>query len=165
MLDAARGENPNHVPSIGWFRTRKGRGYLKYDNKSHGSPHAMNSELFWELRKAFMAKYGMEYAGVDEPAPGDPAGVLEQAAENLRRAAGVLANHTASRRRDFRSSRRAGGARSPTRSPGSPFAAVAADVFSDPRLTDFRSYPGGDLSQARENGRRTAPRSAPGARG
>ena len=67
VLDAARGENPDQVPSVGWFRTRKGRGYLKYDNKSHGSPHAMNSELFWELRKAFMAKYGMEYAGVDEP--------------------------------------------------------------------------------------------------
>ncbi|MFW5690067.1 MAG: 1-deoxy-D-xylulose-5-phosphate synthase N-terminal domain-containing protein, partial [Spirochaetota bacterium] len=41
--------NPDRVPSAAWFRTRKGRDYLKYDNASHGSPHAMNSELFWQL--------------------------------------------------------------------------------------------------------------------
>ncbi len=63
VLEAARGENPDRVPSVAWFRTRKGRGYGKYDSKSHGSPHAMNSEPFWELRHAFMAKYGMSYAG------------------------------------------------------------------------------------------------------
>ena len=34
VLEAARGENPNRVPSMAWFRTRKGRGYLKYDYKS-----------------------------------------------------------------------------------------------------------------------------------
>ena len=93
VLEAACGENPDRVPSVAWFRTRKGRGYGKYDNKSHGSPHAMNSAPFWELRQAFMAKYGMTYAGVDEPAPPDPGQLHEQAAENLRRAAGVLANH------------------------------------------------------------------------
>ena len=93
VLEAARGENPDLVPSVAWFRTRKGRGYLKYDNKSHGSPHAMNSELFWELRAAFMAKYGMTYAGVGEAAPADPSAVQEQATENLRRAAEVLARH------------------------------------------------------------------------
>jgi len=92
ILEAACGENPDRVPSVAWFRTRKGRGYGKYDSKSHGSPHAMNSAPFWELRKAFMAKYGMSYSGVDEPAPADPGALHEQAAENLRRAAGVLAD-------------------------------------------------------------------------
>ena len=43
VLEAARGENPDRVPSVAWFKTRKGRGYGKYDNKSHGTPHAMNS--------------------------------------------------------------------------------------------------------------------------
>src|SRR5258706_10495493 len=40
VLDAARGANPERVPTVGWFKTRKGRGYLKYDYTSHGSPHA-----------------------------------------------------------------------------------------------------------------------------
>jgi transketolase len=60
VTDAARGENPAKVPTMGWFKTRKGRGYGKYDYKSHGSPHAMNSEPFWGLRKDFMKKYGVE---------------------------------------------------------------------------------------------------------
>jgi transketolase len=50
VLEAARGDNPQQRPSVAWFRTRKGRGYGKYDNKSHGSPHAMNSEPFWAVR-------------------------------------------------------------------------------------------------------------------
>ena len=33
-----------------------------------------------------------EYVGVDEPAPADSAALAEQAAENLRRAVGVLAD-------------------------------------------------------------------------
>ena len=56
---------------MAWFKTRKGRGYGKYDNKSHGTPHAMNSPEFWTVRKAFMERHGVEYAGVDELAPTD----------------------------------------------------------------------------------------------
>src|SRR5579864_1984491 len=93
VLEAARGANPELRPSVAWVRTRKGRGYGKYDNKSHGSPHPMNSAPFWELRHEFMTKYDMSYAGVDEPAPTDSAALHEQAAENLRRAAAVLADH------------------------------------------------------------------------
>jgi hypothetical protein len=71
VLDAARGENPDKVPSIGWFRTRKGRGYLKYDYASHGTAHTMNHELFWQLRKEFQKKYGVEYEESTGPAPKD----------------------------------------------------------------------------------------------
>ncbi|NIV48157.1 MAG: transketolase, partial [Gammaproteobacteria bacterium] len=46
VLEAACGGNPQGVPSMAWFKTRKGRGYLKYDNKSHGAAHKMNSEPF-----------------------------------------------------------------------------------------------------------------------
>ena len=56
ILEIAYGENPERVPSIAWFKTRKGRGYLKYDNTSHGVPHDMNSELFWETKKPFADK-------------------------------------------------------------------------------------------------------------
>ena len=47
------GDNPNRVPSIAWFKTRKGRGYMKYDNPSHGVPHPMDSELFWQTKRPF----------------------------------------------------------------------------------------------------------------
>jgi transketolase len=140
VLDASCGDNPEGVPSVAWFRTRKGRGYLKYDNKSHGSPHAMNSAPFWELRNAFMAKYGISYVGVNEPAPSDPAALHQQAAENLRRAANVLADHPAVV--DAISDRLlALAGQVPEHIDGLRVAGHGADVFTDPRLTDYRSYP------------------------
>ncbi|HAW10893.1 MAG TPA: transketolase, partial [Chloroflexi bacterium] len=36
VLEAACGDNPEGVPSMAWFRTRKGRGYGKQDAASHG---------------------------------------------------------------------------------------------------------------------------------
>jgi transketolase len=140
VLEAACGENPDRVPSVGWFRTRKGRGYGKYDNKSHGSPHPMNSEPFWKLRKEFMSKYGMNYAGVDEPAPADAAALHTQAAENLRRAAAVLADHPAVV--DAISDRLISlAAAVPDEIDGVTIGGRGAAVFSDPRFTDSRSYP------------------------
>lgn len=52
-------------PSMLWFKTRKGRGYLKYDFASHGSPHKKNSVEYWTLRKEFATKYGAEFVNVD----------------------------------------------------------------------------------------------------
>jgi transketolase len=95
VLEAARGENPDRVPSVAWFKTRKGRGYGKYDNKSHGTPHAMNSPEFWAVRKEFMARHGVEYAGVDEPAPKDAAEQQAQARHTVGVAMGVLLANTA----------------------------------------------------------------------
>jgi transketolase len=90
VLEAARGDNPESVPSVAWFKTRKGRGYGKYDAKSHGSPHPMNSAEFWTVRKAFMEKYGVAYEGVDELAPTDAAGRDAQARANFAVAMDVL---------------------------------------------------------------------------
>lgn len=56
-------------PSMLYFKTRKGRGYGKYDAPSHGSPHAMNSEGFWAVRKRFALTYGAHFINVDGPAP------------------------------------------------------------------------------------------------
>ena len=61
------GPIPTSVPSVAWFKTRKGRGYGKYDAASHGVPWPINSEQFWAVRKQFMARYGVEYEGVDGP--------------------------------------------------------------------------------------------------
>jgi transketolase len=93
VLEAACGENPDHTPTMAWFKTRKGRGYGKYDYKSHGTPWPLNSAEFWALRKEFMERHGVEYVGVDEPAPADPADLKAQEEANLRIAMSVLRQH------------------------------------------------------------------------
>jgi transketolase len=90
VLEAACGANPDHVPTMAWFVTQKGRGYGKVDAASHGTAWPMNAEQFWAVRKGFMSKYGVEYAGVDSPAPAGPEAVAAQAEANLRVAMSVL---------------------------------------------------------------------------
>ena len=46
------------APGMMYFKTRKGRGYGVFDNKSHGSPHKMNSDIFWKTKEEFVRKYG-----------------------------------------------------------------------------------------------------------
>jgi transketolase len=90
VLEAARGANPAAAPSLAWFRTRKGRGYGKFDAASHGTPHKQHSAEFWTVRKEFMARYGVTYEGVDGPAPGDPAALAAEASANFAAALSVL---------------------------------------------------------------------------
>ncbi|MBN1825769.1 MAG: transketolase [Candidatus Eisenbacteria bacterium] len=82
LLEIVHDPDPGGRPGAVWIRTRKGRGYLKYDNKSHGSPHAANSELFWETKREFAEKYGVRFEGFGRPLPSDPEAVREQAAAN-----------------------------------------------------------------------------------
>ncbi len=140
VLESARGADPENVPTVAWFRTRKGRGYLKYDFGSHGSPHAMNSAPFWQLRKDFMARYGVEYAGVDAPAPKDPAELREQARHNLEVAASTLR-------------RRPGTTEAicdrlierwtsvPEEIPSFRLGGTRSEIHADERVTDFERYP------------------------
>jgi transketolase len=93
--DATRGRNgPDgrgpSVPGCLWFKTRKGRGYLKYDNKSHGTPHKFNDELFWKLRAEFGERHGIAFDGAGKDAPVDRKSRTAQTAENLRRVFSVL---------------------------------------------------------------------------
>lgn len=90
LLELAEGENSGKAPSMAWLRTRKGRGYYVYDNKSHGVPHPMNSELFWKLRSEFAEKYGVTFRGQGEPAPKDASALEEQFRANLEVVAEVL---------------------------------------------------------------------------
>ncbi|MBN1155604.1 transketolase [candidate division KSB1 bacterium] len=84
VLDMVYSENAMMQPSIAWFRTKKGREYGIYDNKSHGTPHKpMNSPGFWETKKMFSQKYNIEFEGVDQPAPGTHAECVEQTRKNL----------------------------------------------------------------------------------
>jgi len=140
VLDAARGDNPKRVPTVGWFKTRKGRGYLKYDYASHGNAHPMNSEPFWQLRKEFMAKYGVEYEGVDTPAPKDAAAISAQARRNLSVAASVLRARTDVA--DYLSERLSEVAATvPDSIPTFRLGGKGTGIFADERITDFERYP------------------------
>ncbi|MGH2455837.1 MAG: transketolase [Candidatus Limnocylindria bacterium] len=140
VLDAARGPNPDRVPSMAWFRTRKGRGYGKYDNKSHGTPHPMNAPEFWAVRRGFMERHGVNYAGVDQPAPADPGERDAQARNNFGVAMSVLRRDTALV--DAISDRLVTVAASvPDRVEGFHLGGRGTEIFSDPRFTDVAAYP------------------------
>ena len=53
-------------PKAIWVKTRKGRGYLKYDSSSHGSPHKRNSIEFWNTKKEFAQKYNVDFKYMDQ---------------------------------------------------------------------------------------------------
>ncbi|MHB8332806.1 MAG: transketolase, partial [Candidatus Dormibacteria bacterium] len=140
VLEAAQGPNPEKAPSVAWFKTRKGRGYGKYDAPSHGTPHPLNSPEFWAVRKQFMARYGVSYQGVDEPAPLDPAERAAQARANLEIAVGVLrrdsnlVDHLSERLLEIAGT-------VPDRIETFNLGGKGKGIFEDSRLTDFRSYP------------------------
>ena len=94
VLEASRGDNPGKTPSVAWFKTRKGRGYGKYDAKSHGTPWPVNAPEFWAVRKEFMEKYGVEYQGVDEAVPADAGERDAQARANFATALSRAAHAT-----------------------------------------------------------------------
>ena len=71
ILAMVSSDNPDHAPSVAWFKTKKGRGYLKYDNASHGAPHPLNCETFWETKKPFAEKYGAQFSNYCGEAPRD----------------------------------------------------------------------------------------------
>jgi len=142
VLEAARGDNPDHVPSVAWIRTRKGRGYGKYDNKSHGTPWPMNAPEFWAVRHEFMDRHGVTYAGVDEPAPADAAERGAQARDNLELAISVLRRHTEVV--DAVSDRLVEVADLvPDQLPSFNLGGRGAEIFDDPRFTDVAAYPAG----------------------
>ncbi len=140
VLEVSRRDEPRSGPAAAWFKTRKGRGYGKFDAASHGTPHPLNSPEFWNVRRRFMELYGVTYEGVDEPAPTDPEERAQQAANNLQTAIGVLrrdtelVNYLSDRLLQIASS-------VPDEVEGFNLAAGSAKLFSDKRLTDFHSYP------------------------
>jgi transketolase len=140
VLEAARGDNPDRVPSVAWIRTRKGRGYGKYDNKSHGTPWPMNAPEFWAVRHEFMDRHAVTYAGVDEPAPADADARTAQARHNLELAISVLRRHTEVV--DAVSDRLVEVADLvPDQLPGFNLGGRGAEIFDDPRFTDVTAYP------------------------
>ncbi len=90
LLSMVSETDPQKRPSVAWFKTRKGRGYGKYDFASHGVPHPLNSELFWNTKRPFMEKYGVEFVNFGGPAPSDPAALQAECRANLQVVIDVL---------------------------------------------------------------------------
>jgi len=90
ILTMTMSENPDRCPSVAYFKTRKGRSYLKCDYASHGSPHKMNSPEFWATKSCFVENYGLPFVGMNEAAPQDPAALRAQFEANLRVVVEVL---------------------------------------------------------------------------
>jgi transketolase len=146
VLDASCGPNPAGAPTMAWFKTRKGRGYGKVDAASHGTPHKRHAPEFWAVRKEFMARYGVAYEGVDEPAPADAAALRAQTEANFRTAMSVLGRDAglvawlSDRLLEI-------AATVPTEIPGlrvAPTASAGGRTMSpsrDGRLFDFENYP------------------------
>ncbi len=139
MLDMALGANPEKQPSMMFMHTRKGREYLKYDNKSHGSPHKLNSEPFWETKKPFMEKYGVAFEGFGEPAPSDPKKLAEQARANLKVVADVIRSDDALV--EYVTDRLTEIGDSVPSEIKSFRLDVSKNPTVDPALTDFKNYP------------------------
>jgi transketolase len=149
--EAPGADNPNKVPTAVWFKTRKGRGYLKYDNASHGSPHSQNSEKFWQTKKSFAEKYGVSFANFGGAAPADAQALQQEFRDNLEAVIGVLhqdqilVDYLADRLVElgecvpeeipsFRLGRTAGKGKKDRK-------AITGGPFVDPRLYDPRAYP------------------------
>ncbi|MBW2559189.1 MAG: transketolase, partial [Deltaproteobacteria bacterium] len=95
ILELTMGEREDGVPSAAWFTTRKGRGYLKYDNASHGSPHKMNSELFWKTKEPFAEEYSVEFTNSGSGPPESQEALQDEFEANLRVVIEVLINDQA----------------------------------------------------------------------
>lgn len=127
-----------NVPSAAWFKTRKGRGYLKYDNSSHGAPHKMNADLFWETKKEFQDKYGVIFSGFGQPAPATKEEIFAQFKENLEVVMSVILNDK--ELVDFVSERLVQIAETvPEELPS--FKLSEENPFKDKALYDFKNYP------------------------
>lgn len=140
IFDAVYLKPEDQKPRAAWFRTRKGRGYLKYDNFSHGSPHAMNSEVFWETKKSFVEKYGAEFINYFGSAPQTEEEIAEEFRLNLSAVMDVLkADQDLV---DFLAERLVAiGERVPEKIETFQLGKSDRTPFNDSRLYDYENYP------------------------
>lgn len=74
LLAIVHEEHTHGRPGCVWVKTRKGRGYHRFDYHSHGKAHGRNSELFWKCRQEFAERHGASFAGFgDTTDPGETA--------------------------------------------------------------------------------------------
>ncbi|MCF7944291.1 MAG: transketolase [Spirochaetia bacterium] len=139
FLTMTKNENLKRVPRVAWFTSRKGRGYLKYDNASHGAPHSMNSKIFWETKKNFMKTYGVSFPNYGMPAPETQESLEEEFRSNLKIVADVLAKDEPLI--DYLADRLVELGNSVPNEISTCTISGETSPFNDDRLYDFRNYP------------------------
>ena len=139
LLKAAHSANPDHCPKGLWFKTRKGRGYLKYDYASHGAPHAMNSQLFWQTKQEFVEKYGAKFENFGGVAPTGATAVKEEFHANLKAVMDVL--HQDQALVDYLADRLVELGESVPEQISTVAIGTKGNPFKDERLYDYRNYP------------------------
>ncbi len=139
ILKAVNEPDKGHRPALVWFKTRKGRGYGKYDAASHGTPHKMNSPEFWETKRPFQEKYGVKFEGFGEPAPADKTAVAAQARRNFEIVVSVMKEDRDLVR--YLSDRLVEIGESVPAEPRGYRLKTKTNPWKDPRISDFQSYP------------------------
>ncbi len=81
------------IPKMVFAKSRKGRGYHKFDEKSHGAPHKRNSELFWKTKEDFASKYEIEFSNFGEEAASSREEQVIQGSSYLETVFSVLHNN------------------------------------------------------------------------
>ncbi len=77
--DLLVGKAKKNIPKMVYAKSRKGRGYHVFDEKSHGVPHKRNSDLFWKTKEDFMKKYDVSFSNFGEKAADSRKDQVEQA--------------------------------------------------------------------------------------
>lgn len=139
VLELASGAWEDGAPSAAWFKTRKGRGYLKYDNASHGVPHNLNADLFWQTKEPFAEKYGVEFTNFGGEAPSDPEALMDEFEANLKVVIGVLREDQALV--DYLADTLVEIGDSVPEEIASFKLGAQGNPFEDPALYDFENYP------------------------
>ena len=93
--DLLVGKAKNNIPKMIYAKSRKGRGYYVFDEKSHGVPHKRNSELFWKTKEDFSTKYDVSFNGFGESAAETREEQVEQATIYFKTVLSVLRNNQA----------------------------------------------------------------------
>ncbi len=93
--DLLVGKAKNNIPKMIYAKSRKGRGYHIFDEKSHGVPHKRNSELFWKTKKDFSTKYDVSFDGFGESAAETREEQVEQTTTYFKTVLSVLRNNQA----------------------------------------------------------------------
>ena len=140
LLQMVTEPNAEQRPTMGWVKTRKGRGYLVYDNKSHGAPHApMNCDLFWRTVQPFADKYGIQFEGCGKGAPEREEDRISQTLHNIDAVLSVLRRDQALV--DYLANRLVElGDRVPDDIPTLRFS-TDRNPAADPAIYDFEHYP------------------------
>ena len=139
LLQAVHEKEPALRPAAIWYRTRKGRGYGKYDYAVHGTPHKMNSPEFWETKRPFQETYGVKFDGFGDPPPKEAGALKEQAARNYQVVTSVMKDDPELYR--YLADRLVEIGEAVPEKPKSFKMPPKPNPWKDPRITDARTYP------------------------